>query len=398
MPRVVDFSTHLSGPLASHYLAELGADVVKVEHYRIGDGNRGVEPFIGGIGMIHVNCGPGVRSLAADPRSPEWPAIVAATAAWADVVIVGARPVDAAARGLDFATILGHNDRVVYCSLSGYGEHGPWSDRPAHGLQMDAYAGHVPVEWVDGQPRVPSRFRTAGTTAAAMFAAMGIFAALYRREREGGSFFVDTSAWAAAMAWQWRDVTTVANLGHLWTDYDQAGSRYAMYATADRRALLLCPLEQKFWHRFCDLVDLPDRRDVGDWSSGMEWGAGPEFAAERRQVEARIATRPLREWIEALEPTGIPFAPVLELGEAVASDHAVANGVLGHTVVAGADATFTRLPVHVRPGGSEEHRSVPPLHLDSPPAIGEHSDEILAEVGLARRRSRSPVETALPRG
>ena len=382
-PRVVDFSTHLSGPLASHYLVELGANVIKVEHYRVGDGNRSVGPFIHGVGMIHVNCGPGARSLAADPRSPDWADVVRAAAAWADVVIVGARPVDAAARGLDFASIRRHNGEVVYCSGRGYGEGGPWAERPAHGLQMDAYAGHVPVQWVDGQPQPQPGFRTAGTTAAAMFAAMGIFAALYRREREGGPFFVDVSAWASAMAWQWRDVTTTANLGHAWTDYDQAGSRYAMYATADRRALLLCPLEQKFWQRLCDLLQLAERREVGDWSGGMEWGAGPEFAGERRLLEQRIATRTLREWIEMLEPTGIPFAPILELAEVIDSPHAAINGVVGYTTVDGKEAKFTRLPVHVGPSAGDV---VEPLRLPAPPAIGEHTDQLLQELGLDHLR------------
>ena len=88
-PHVVDFSTHWSGPFASHILTDLGADVVKVENPSIGDGNRGLDPMIDGVGMVHVALNAGTRSLAFDRRSPDWPAVVGALARWADVVIVG---------------------------------------------------------------------------------------------------------------------------------------------------------------------------------------------------------------------------------------------------------------------------------------------------------------------
>jgi len=391
-PRVADFSTHLSGPLTSHYLAELGADVVKVEHWAFGDGNRGVEPLINDVGMIHVNCGPGVRSLAADLRSPHWAEVVEACARWADVVIVGARPRDAAARGLDFESVRSINPSVVYCAVSGYGAAGPWQDRPAHGLQMDAYAGHVPIEWVAGQPRVRDGFRTAGTTAAAMFAAMGVWAALYRAQvlPDQPAQHVHVSAWGAAMSWQWRDLTTAANLGHTWTEYSEAGTRYAMYATSDGRALLLCPLERRFWEALCDLLELPaEVKARGDWTiNGMDWGVGPEYEDERALLEQRIGAQPLEHWTGKLVPTGVPFAPILTPAEALESDHARAGDVLGRTTVGGRDAWYTRSAVRFldQTSGSAE--------MPSPPSIGEHTEEVLREIGLARLVGRFPHEVS----
>ncbi len=389
-PRVADFSTHLSGPLTSHYLAEMGADVVKIEHWAIGDGNRGVDPLINEVGMIHVNCGPGVRSLAADLRSPHSAEVVRACARWADVVIVGARPRDAAARGLDFDSVKALNPSVVYCAVSGYGTTGPWRDRPAHGLQLDAYAGHVPIEWVEGQPRVRDGFRTAGTTAAAMFAAMGIWAALYRSRQTPGrpAQNVHVSAWDAAMSWQWRDLTTAANLGHMWTEYAEAGTRYAMYATADRRALLLCPLERRFWEALSDLVELPaEVRARGDWSiNGMDWGVGPQYEDERGLLERRIGAQPLEYWTERLVPTGVPFAPILTPAEALASDHAGASGVLGRTTVGGHEAWYTRSAVRFL------HPTGEPAELGPPPVIGEHTDEVLRDIGLDHLVGHFPHE------
>jgi len=391
-PRVADFSGHLSGPLASHYLAELGADVVKVENKTGGDGNRGVVPFIHGVGMIHVNCGPGVRSLAADVRSPHWPDVVRACCQWADVVIVGSRPRDAARRSLDFASVSRHNPDVVYCAITGYGDVGPLRNRHAHGQQMDALAGNVPVEWTDGQPRTPRGFRTAGTTAASMFAVMGIWAALFRRDHDLAgdgprARIVDVSCWRAAMAWQWRDMTTLANLGHAWTEYDEAGSRYAMYATSDGRALLLCPLERHSWEAFCDLAGLEHLRARGDWSdNGMEWGIGPFFDDERRQIERRVLGRTLDEWTSLLAPTGVPFAPVLTREEALQSEHARATDLLGHTTVGGRPARFSRAGVTVQRPDEDEA----PLHLPPPPAIGEHTEQVLHEIGLGRLAGSFP--------
>src|ERR1700756_1294671 len=98
--RIVDFSTHLSGPLASHLLGELGAEVIKVENPRTGDGNRGIFDVGGGMGMMDLALNSGAPSLGVERRSEQWPEVIAACARWADAVIVGARPVDARRRGM----------------------------------------------------------------------------------------------------------------------------------------------------------------------------------------------------------------------------------------------------------------------------------------------------------
>ena len=115
----------------------------------------------------------GARSLTTNVGSDEWPEIVAATARWADAVVVGARPIDAVRRGLDFDTMRAHNPRIVYCALSGFGEDGPWKDYTAHGQTMDTWAGLLETEQWPGeiQPRTRPGWRTAGTTLGGIFAA-----------------------------------------------------------------------------------------------------------------------------------------------------------------------------------------------------------------------------------
>lgn len=378
--RVVDFSTHLSGPMASHLLAESGVEVVKVEHPVIGDGNRGMSPKIHGVGDFHVGLNSGTRSIAASTRSPHWPALIEACARWADAVIVGTRPSDARARGMDFATMAKFNDRLVYTSISGYGLRGPWRDSTAHGQNVDARAGSVPIEDVDGRLVTAAGWRSSGTTLAGVFAALGTLAAVQRRDEVRRPQFVHVSLWHSALWWKWRDINDLANLGHPWPDYRDLGPRYAIYRTADHKALLICPLEEKFWTRFVELAGLgPELAERGSWTrenSGMDYG----YDGEYELIASRIVTRTRDEWSADLERMEIPFAPVLDVSEAMRTEHAEANDILRATSVNGHDARVVASPVqwHIDPEGNRAE--LPPL--SPPPGIGEQTARILAELGL----------------
>jgi crotonobetainyl-CoA:carnitine CoA-transferase CaiB-like acyl-CoA transferase len=379
--RVVDFSTHLSGPMASHLLAETGVDVIKIEHPVIGDGNRGMSPKINGIGDFHVGLNSGVRSLAASTHSANWPRLLEACAKWADAIIVGSRPSDARRRGLDFATLSAYNDRLVYTAISGYGLRGPWQEFPAHGQNVDAWAGQVPVVESDGRLVTGSGWRSAGTTLAGVFAALGTLAAVQKRDEVGAPQFVHVSLWQSAMWWKWRDINDLANLGHQWPDYRDLGPRYSIYKTADGRPLLVCPLEEKFWNRFADLIGLePDELQRGTWNkanSGMDYG----YDGEYELIAAKLLTRPRDAWAADLERLEIPFASVLDVAEAMNSDHASANDLLRTTTVNGQTARVVASPVqmHLDVDGNV---TTPLGDLSSPPEIGEQSAEILKEIGL----------------
>jgi crotonobetainyl-CoA:carnitine CoA-transferase CaiB-like acyl-CoA transferase len=372
---VADFSTHLSGPLASRLLSDLGAEVVKVENPRTGDGNRGLTPHVDGIGIMHLALSAGARSLAVDRRSPHWPEVVSACARWADVVLVGARPSDARRLGIDFESINRANPGAVYCLISGYGEEGPWQDMTAHGQTIDALAGLVPVEWEDGGPRTPTGWRSSGTTLAGIHAALGISYALYQRASGfTGPLSVHVSVWGSAMFWSWRDTTCLANLGEPWNEYRELGTRYAMYGTADHRALLVAPVERKFWESFCDVAGLPELRTQGNWADGPDFGRGPAYSAEAETLRRRVSELSLGEWQARLEGSGVPFAPVLTLGEALASEHATSNQVMLPAALGDRQIQVPAGPVKL---GDEPRPSPSP-----PPFIGEHTDGILAEIGL----------------
>jgi crotonobetainyl-CoA:carnitine CoA-transferase CaiB-like acyl-CoA transferase len=380
--RIVDFSTHISGPLATHLLTELGATVIKVENPRYGDGNRdGDGQVIGGVGMFHAALNSGARSMTVDRHSAEWPEIIAACARWADAVVVGARPSDARKRGMDFATMVAANPRIIYCALSGFGDEGPWRNLPAHGQTIDAYAGLLRLtDDLDAPETVPG-WRTAGTTLGGVFAAMGVLAALHRRPSLDRAQYVSVPIWQTAMWWSWRDSAMLANTGQPWLDYGDLGSRYAFYTASDDRALLLAPTEKRFWEPFCDLLGLDDRKAVGDWAgSGMCYGQGPEFDAERIAIRERVRTRTRDEWTKLLEAADIPFAPAYSLQDALESEHAQVNGVLRSTTTDAGTVRIPAIPVRFAADDKSVVGELPPL--SAPPGLGEHNAQLRHELGL----------------
>jgi crotonobetainyl-CoA:carnitine CoA-transferase CaiB-like acyl-CoA transferase len=383
--RIVDFSTHLSGPIASHLLGDLGAEVIKVENPRTGDGNRGIFDVGGGMGMLHLSLNSGARSLAADRRSEQWPDLIAAAARWADAVVVGARPVDARRRGMDFETMKAHNPSLIYCAISGFGDHGPWRDLTAHGQTIDGYAGQVAT--VDGpvQPETQPGWRTAGTTLGGLFAALGILAAVRRRDQGlDTAQYIGVSLWHSAIWWSWRDLTTLANSGERWLDYSDLGSRYSLYRTGDDHVALVAASERRFWEPFVDLVGLPaEWKSVGEWAaSGMDHGAGEAYAHERPVIAERLATRSLEDWTAIFAEAEIPFAPILSLEQAMASEHAQINGVMRSTKMAdGREYSVPATPIKLADNDRDNVVAGP---IGPPPEIGEHTESALAELGLAQ--------------
>jgi crotonobetainyl-CoA:carnitine CoA-transferase CaiB-like acyl-CoA transferase len=377
--KILDLSTHWSGSVASRHLAHLGADVVKLENPKFGDGNRGLAPFIAGEGLSHIVLNVGKRSVTIDRKSAKWEDLLSRCAVWADVAVVGSQPTVAAARGLDFKSFVARNDQIVYCNISGYGEIGPWANFPLHGLNADVVAGLVPVEVVGGFPVPRTDYRSVGTTLAGIHGALGIMEALRRRDHGAGAQQVFASVWESSMFWQWRDLTSDLNLDAPHPAYADLGSRYALYTTADARTILVCPIERKFWETFCDLLRLPPGwKSSGSWDKGgMDHGAGR--SEERIVIAERMREHPLEHWLSVLSRAGIPFSPLYTAGEAARSPQADAVRVTSSTLVHGLDVSVPNVPIHIG-GVAELGVACGPSTIAPPPLLGEHTDRFLAEL------------------
>jgi len=376
--KVVDFTRYMPGPVASRLLRDLGADVIKVENPKTGDATRGFYPYIHGEGLFHVSLNPGIRSLAMSSRAPEWTQVIHALARWADVMLVGGLPEGLQKLGIDFDALCKVNPRIVHCNVTGYGEEGPLRALPAHGLNPDAYAGIVPLEWRDGLPFPHAAYHSAGAPLAGVFAALGILAALRRRDASGEPQRLSVSLFGAAIWWNWRNVGTFANLGENWFSYGTFGGRYATYETSDRKIILVCPIEKVFWQTFCTILGLPD-----EWKERGKWGRnemdhGMDYPWERAEIATRIREKPRDHWEQEFVRAKIPFACVLTLEETLQSEQVRATGAMREVSVHGQKARIPSMPVHFA-GAQEEILSTPDL--------GEHTEEILAELGIVRGRT-----------
>jgi len=378
--RVVDFTRRIPGPVASRVLVDLGATVIRVERPGNGDGTRAMAPFIHGRGLFHVALSGGIRSLSVSARSPHWGRVVKACVQWADAVLVGGLPDGLKKMGVDFESLVAHNPRIIHCNLTGYGEHGPLSTLPAHGVNPDAYAGLVPLDNLDGQTEISGSYQSVGSPLSGVFGALGVLAALRRRDETGEAQRISVSLFGAALWWNWRHVVAVANTGKPWWNYRDFGGRYMTYRTKDGKVILVCPIEQRFWEIFCDELRLPqDWRSRGWWGEKTHVDHGVSYPWEKPAIADVIVKQTLDYWIATFTRINVPFAPILSVEDALAGEHVQATGAIRTVRVNGQDAKIPSLPIKF----SSDQSEVDTESTLTTPEIGEHNAEILREIGLS---------------
>lgn len=359
--RVLDFSRLLPGPYASLVLADLGADVIKVEAPEGGDYLRWMPPLTGKASHAFHALNSGKRSLAVDLKRPAGVALVAALAARMDVVIESFRPGVMERLGLGYDALAADNPGLVYCALTGFGQDGPYRDVPGHDLNYVALAGVLGLAGpADRPPAVPPV--QIADYGGSMWSLVAILSALTARATTGRGAFLDVSMTDGALGF-----LTAALAPHLGggapppargADVLTGGQPcYDVYEASDGGYFSVAPLEPKFWRAFCAAVDRPDwvKRQFGD----------PRLAGELR---ALFATRPRAAWAEVLEGAGACCHAVLAPDEVASHPLHVAR----ENVIADASG-HRRLRTPVRPRGAPAPGPAPQL--------GEHSRAIAAELG-----------------
>lgn len=366
--RVLDLTRLLPGPYATQLLADMGADVVKVEDTGAGDYARHTPPVTDrGTGALFDSVNRGKRSVAIDLKSDDGRVAFMELAAEADVVFEQFRPGVVDRLGVDYDSVRAVNEEIVYCSLSGYGNSGPYRERAGHDLNYVGVAGLLDVTR-NGEadaPRVPGY--QIGDLGGGLFAAFSIVSALLSRElgNTGGEFidvsmtdvvasFSQSIAYEALTGADPRPGETALTGLYPW---------YDVYECADGRYITLGALEPEFWQAFCE--------EVGheEWVGEHMTGDPDRRAALREALTELFAERPLEAWLDELSDQTMT-GPVLTPAEAFEHDQ------LDERVVKRPDDAPPRI------GFPAKGTDVPTDTDESVPGHGEHTDAVLRAAGL----------------
>ena len=374
---VVDFSMFVPGPFCSAIFADLGAEVIKVESVD-GDPGRRYVP----VQFRTENRNK--RSIAINLKAPEAKPIVRKLAEKADIALEGFRPGVARRLGIDYMSLAAHNPRIIYCSISGYGQTGPWRERPGHDVNYIAAAGGLsfPGQWLKPPSRssLPVADMGGGSAAAA-----AVLAALFDRTRTGKGVELDVSLFEAGFFWSAMRHSLdhgVDPKAHIFPVND-------IFETKDGRRLTLGILEEHFWDNFVEAAQLhlPEAaRDLKDPKYGSDKLRRENGDALSARLAEVVAMKTADEWVKVLEASDVPVDLCLTPAEAASLPQIVARGDVKEI----AGEKFALFPVYAngKRGGS----------LRRPvPKAGEHSREILVEIGMDDAESAEVLKSGAVR-
>jgi len=365
--RVLDLTRLLPGPVATQHLADLGADVVKIEDTGEGDYARTMGARPGETSAFFKLVNRNKRALRLDLKQPEGVAVFQRLTLSADVVIEGFRPGVMGKLGIGYEALAEINPRLVFCSISGYGQDGPYAQRAGHDINYIGYAGVLDqIGTAGGPPAVPN-FQIGDLLGGALAPLVGLLAAVIDARATGRGRRVDVAMTDAVLA---HAVFPLAGLlarlapPPRGADLLSGGVPcYGVYATSDGRYMAVGALEKKFWERLCDALERPDLKP-------FHLSFGTKGEQTKRELAAVFAGRAQAEWTAIFDNIDCCVTPVLTIGEALDNEHLQARGMI---VEAGG------IPQLGPPYKMSGHEFV--IERGAP-APGQHSEEILREAGF----------------
>lgn len=377
--RVLDLSKVLAGPLCAQYLGDMGADVIKIETPEQGDETRRWPPFreagSNTTGAVFLSANRNKRSLCVDLKTEAGRNVVLRLAKWADIAVASFGPGVAEKLGVDAQTLRSCNARLIYCDISGFGSKGPMREGKGYDVILQSFTGMLAITGEPNGPPVRSPFSPVDQ-ATGLQALIGILAALYHRERTGIGGTVEASLFDTATGLLGYFLQSFWERG---TEPEKPGSGheslcpYQAFDTADK-PLILGVANDTLWKHFCNLAGMHDIVDHPDYRTNAD------RVHHRMQTVAIVAqvmrSKPRDVWLKELDAAGIPSSPLHTLGELSAHPHTTASGMKFdyiHPVLGAMQGIAQPLRFD---GERPEMRRPPPMH-------GEHSREILAELGYS---------------
>lgn len=364
--KVLDLSRLLPGPYCSLMLADYGADVIKIEEPEIGDYARWGAPHIGGIGSRHLLLNRNKKSITINLKSEEGKEIFKKMAEDADVILESFRPGVMDKLGLSYEEISKINPGIVYCSLSGYGQTGPYRLLPGHDINYVGYSGVLGLIGLkDEKPVVPG-VQIADIGSGALMALSGILMALVNRERSGTGQFVDVSMLDGAVSWLYAAASEYFATGNAKqrgnTRLSGKNACYDVYETKDGKYLAVGALEDKFWNRLCELIEKPEWIPLKDEENAQD--------QLRQDMTSLFKQKDQKEWLDLLKEEDTCVGPVYELDEVFSDPQVLEREMLlemDHPVAGRIKQIGFPIKFSKTPGELKTHS----------PQLGEHTEEIL---------------------
>lgn len=361
--RIVCLAEQYPGPYATLLLADLGADVILVERPGSGDPARQFPAF-------HAALNRNKRSVALDLKSDDDKPRFRDLVTSADVLLEGFRPGTMERLGFGYQAMSALNPGLIYASISGFGQTGPYRDRPAHDLSYQALAGFLHQQAATRSTQLPSDIAI-GDLSSGMFAALGVLSALVARARTGKGAYIDISMTDGLVSWMSVMVGPAMN-GEPLADI-AAEPAYGLFACEDDKLLSLSIAhEDWFWRPLCELIGMVDVADL----------KRPQRTAREAELVARIAKviagKPRAHWAKQLDAAGIPWGPVNAIDEVARDPHFIARGLFTEV----ADAEGRRRRYVAQPLIFDGHHPGPTRGV---PGLGEHTDEVMSELSQRPR-------------
>jgi crotonobetainyl-CoA:carnitine CoA-transferase CaiB-like acyl-CoA transferase len=375
--RVLDISQVMAGPVACMLLADLGADVIKIEPPGTGDQTRGSMGFKmkGADSMGFLNMNRNKRSVALNLKSNAGRAVLLRLVKDADILIENYRPGAMKRLGLGYEDLKDINPRLVYTSISGFGQTGPWADRPGFDLMAQAMSGVMSVTGYPGGPPVKAGVPVADI-GCALFAVYATLAAYIGAKSSGQGQHIDAALFDAALAFSVWDICDYWGTGKPPQPLGTANKMTAPYqamACSDGY-FVMGANNQKLWEKLCTLMDRRELLDDLRFSTiALRLG---NRAVLEQELERTFRQRPKDYWVETLLAAGIPAGPILTYPEAFEGEHGRARQMrmeIDHPV----EGKVPNIGFPVKLSGT------PQQVRRHPPLLGEHTSEVLNELGIS---------------